>query len=61
MFMYLTLQYRSAIAHREQRLGKSEGKEERDVIYNTDGRGAPKVKEPGSRWRWEPFAIGTDG
>jgi hypothetical protein len=34
-------------------------KTEKDVIYNTDG--APKVKEPGMRWRWEPFRIGTDG
>jgi hypothetical protein len=31
-----------------------------DVIYNTDGRGAPATKKPGLRWRWEPFAAGTD-
>ena len=31
-----------------------------DVIYHTDGRGAPKVKEPGSRWRFEPYKAGTD-
>jgi hypothetical protein len=56
-FIRLTFWHRSAIAEREARGKKPVGNmtKDRDVIYNTDGRGAPKRKEPGLRWRWEPW------
>lgn len=52
-----------AIAQREAHGKKPVGNftKDRDVIYNTDGRGAPKMKEPGSRWRWEPFGGTSRG
>jgi hypothetical protein len=31
-----------------------------DVVYNTDGRGARRVEEPGKRTRFEPYKVGTD-
>ncbi|OQU94980.1 hypothetical protein CLAIMM_01253 [Cladophialophora immunda] len=53
----------SAIAAREhnKKPALRNNDNNRDVIYHTDGRGAPQVEEPGSRWRFEPFKIGTDG
>ena len=38
--------------HRKKPVGKGL---DSDVVYNTDGRGARKVKEPGTRWRFEPY------
>jgi hypothetical protein len=46
---------RSAIAQREAHGMKPLGNtnSNRDVIYNTDGRGVKQGKDPGSRWRWD--------
>ena len=47
--------YRSAIAQRESRTSKPiKRRNELNVVYNTDGRGARLVKDPKKRWKFEP-------
>jgi hypothetical protein len=43
--------------HHKKPVGKGQ---KSDVIYNTDGRGAPKVEKRETRMRWEPFKAGTN-
>jgi hypothetical protein len=52
---------RSAMEQREKHHKKPVGTGTKsDVVYNVDGRGAPKVSEPAKRFRFEPFKSGTD-
>ncbi|RQM07494.1 hypothetical protein DH86_00003005, partial [Scytalidium sp. 3C] len=55
-----TIEARSARAQRDTRLKRLPPTKQKDVIYNTAGTGPPVNEERGSKWRWEPFKIGTE-